>query len=62
MTSKRTTTRRGFLLAALGAAGAAALVAAGLLRRGALAATARFRIPMKPFEPERLRDPHDLAG
>lgn len=61
--------RRGFLLRAAGFAGAAGLVVLGLAgragrlaaRTGRLAARA-VRIPFRPFDRAKLRDPHDLVG
>jgi len=55
-------TRRGFLLRAAAGAAAIALGVTGLARRGARTVARAFRIPVKPLDPARLRDPHDLAG
>ena len=55
-------TRRTFLGRALAAAGVAGLAAIGLAGRAARWTAERIRIPLKPFDRERLRDPHDLAG
>ena len=55
-------TRRSFLRSALVAAGAAGLFLAGLAGRAGRAAARAIRIPVKPFDPTRLEDPHDLAG
>ena len=54
--------RRDFLRTALAAAGLAGLAALGLLGRATRWTVDRIRIPLKPFDRGRLRDPHDLAG
>jgi hypothetical protein len=54
--------RRGFLLRTAGFAGAAGLVVLGLAGRARRIAARTVRIPFKPFERRKLRDPHDLAG
>ena len=52
-------TRRSFLVAAVAAAGGIAL---GVLRWTGREARRMIRIPFKPFDRSRLREPHDLAG
>jgi hypothetical protein len=55
-------TRRGFLLRVAAAAGLAGLAVLGITGRAALWTARRIRIPVKPFDRARLREPHDLAG
>jgi hypothetical protein len=54
--------RRRFLAACLCAAGALGLGLLGFGRNVARKTLATFRIPVKPFRPEDLDEPHDLAG
>jgi hypothetical protein len=54
--------RRTFLRFTIRLAAGAALALAGLAGRAASMAARAFTIPKKTFRPERLRDPHDLAG